>query len=134
MVKSRPARTPADTPVVKEATVNLHKRLHGIGFKKRAPRAVREIKAFVGKQMKTADVRIDASLNKFVWHKGIRNVPYRVRVRMERKRNEDEDAKELMYTLVKHVDVALDTATGKKVKGGFKNLLTSKTETAVDEE
>jgi len=39
-----------------------------------------------------------------------------------------------MYTLVKHVDVALDTATGKKVKGGFKNLLTSKTETAVDEE
>ena len=70
------------------------------GFKKRAPRAVRGIKAFVGKQMKTADVRIDSSLNKFVWHKGIRNVPFRVRVRMERKRNEDEDAKELVSCLL----------------------------------
>jgi ribosomal protein L31E len=65
-------------------------------FKKRAPRAVKAIKAFVAKEMKTADVRIDASLNKFVWHKGIRNVPFRVRVRMERKRNEDEEAKELV--------------------------------------
>lgn len=64
------------------------------GFKKRAPRAVREIKKFVGKEMKTTDVRLDTSVNKYVWHKGIRNVPTRIRVLMERKRNEDEDAKE----------------------------------------
>ena len=57
---------------------------------------MREIKSFVAKEMKTADVRIDSSLNKFVWHKGIRNVPFRVRVRMERKRNDDEEAKELV--------------------------------------
>ena len=30
---------------------NLHKRLHGIAFKKRAPRAVKEIKAFAKKAM-----------------------------------------------------------------------------------
>merc|ERR1719408_1202258 len=49
--------------------------------------------------MSTKDVRIDTKLNKFVWSQGIRNVPKRVRVRMSRKRNEDEDAKEKMFTL-----------------------------------
>ena len=44
--------------------------------------------------MHTKDVRIDSRLNKFIWSKGVRNVPYRVRVRLSRKRNEDEDAKE----------------------------------------
>merc|ERR1719159_2266981 len=42
--------------------------------------------------MNTKDVRIDTKLNKFVWSCGVRNVPKRVRVRMSRKRNEDEDA------------------------------------------
>merc|ERR1719446_1015369 len=55
--------------------------------------------------MGTSDVRIDAKLNKFIWSKGVRNVPYRVRVRLSRKRNEDEEAKEKLYTLVQHVEV-----------------------------
>merc|ERR1719446_919436 len=55
--------------------------------------------------MSTQDVRIDTKLNKFIWSKGIRNVPKRVRVRMSRKRNEDEDAKSKMFTLVQHVPV-----------------------------
>merc|ERR1719377_458837 len=55
--------------------------------------------------MSTKDVRIDTKLNKFVWSAGVRNVPTRVRVRMSRKRNEDEDAKEKMFTLVQHVPV-----------------------------
>ena len=53
-----------------------------------------------------SDVRIDAKLNKHVWSKGVRNVPYRVRVRLSRKRNEDEEASEKLYTLVQHVEVA----------------------------
>ena len=75
------------------------------GFKKRAPRAVRAIKKFVTKNMGTKDVRIDSKLNQFVWSRGIRGVPDRVRIRCERKRNEDEDAKEKLYTYVTHVDV-----------------------------
>merc|ERR1740120_240368 len=55
--------------------------------------------------MSTKDVRIDTKLNKFVWSCGVRNVPKRVRVRMSRKRNEDEDATEKMFTLVQHVPV-----------------------------
>jgi large subunit ribosomal protein L31e len=60
--------------VTREYTINLHKRLHGVGFKKRAPRAVKEIRKFAMKQMGTPDVRVDTRLNKQVWSKGIRHV------------------------------------------------------------
>ncbi len=64
--------------------------------------------------MHTKDVRLDVKLNKFVWSKvsaqvtasqtppcfsvsgclqGIRNVPFRVRIVISRRRNDDEDAK-----------------------------------------
>ena len=39
--------------VTREYTINMHKRLHGIGFKYKAPRAVKEIKKFAEKQMGT---------------------------------------------------------------------------------
>ncbi len=84
--------------------------------------------------MHTEDVRIDNKLNKFVWKQGVfeiagagcfdahvlrsagvRNVPYRVRVRLSRKRNEDEEAKEKLYTLVTLVDVDTFSGLGTKV-------------------
>ncbi|CAK9818857.1 60S ribosomal protein L31 [Anthophora quadrimaculata] len=92
--------------VTREYTVNLHKRLHGIGFKKRAPRAIKEIRKFAEKQMGTPDVRIDTRLNKQLWSKGIRNVPFRVRVRLSRRRNDDEDSANKLYTLVTYIPVA----------------------------
>eukprot|EP00441_Pelagodinium_beii_P045787 CAMPEP_0197623256 /NCGR_PEP_ID=MMETSP1338-20131121/3305_1 /TAXON_ID=43686 ORGANISM="Pelagodinium beii, Strain RCC1491" /NCGR_SAMPLE_ID=MMETSP1338 /ASSEMBLY_ACC=CAM_ASM_000754 /LENGTH=114 /DNA_ID=CAMNT_0043193167 /DNA_START=51 /DNA_END=395 /DNA_ORIENTATION=+ len=98
-----------------DATVNLHKRLHGVTFKRKAARAVREIKKFASNKMHTTDVRIDANLNKFIWSKGVRNVPYRVRVRLSRKRTDDDEADEKLYTLVSHVPVK-----------SFKDLTTQK--------
>ena len=47
-------------------------RLHGITFKRKAPRAVKEIKAFAKKHMGTTDVRLDVKLNKAIWSRGIR--------------------------------------------------------------
>lgn len=91
--------------VTREYTIHLHKSLHGIGFKKRAPRAIKEIRKFAEKQMGTPDVRVDTRLNKFIWSKGVRNVPYRVRVQLSRRRNEDEDSIHKLYTLVTHVAV-----------------------------
>lgn len=35
----------------------------------------------------------------------LRNVPYRIRVRLSRKRNEDEDSPNKLYTLVTYVPV-----------------------------
>jgi len=91
--------------VTREYTINLHKRIHGVGFKKRAPRAIREIRKFAEKQMGTPDVRIDTRLNKQIWSQGVRHVPFRVRVRLSRKRNEDEDSVHKLYTLVTFVPV-----------------------------
>merc|ERR1712018_881751 len=103
----------------REYTVNLHKRIHGIGFKHRAPRAIKELKKFAEKQMGTQDVRIDTRLNKHIWSQGVRNVPFRIRVRLARLRNEDEDSVNKLYTLVTHVNVAT-----------FKNLQTENVETS----
>merc|ERR1719486_528557 len=103
MVKKTSGNRKKQDPVTRDYTVHLHKLLHKIQFKKRAPRAIREIRKFACRAMTTKDVRIDTKLNKFIWSNGVRNVPKRVRVRMSRKRNEDEEAKEKMFTLVQHV-------------------------------
>jgi large subunit ribosomal protein L31e len=92
-------------PTTRDTTIHLAKMTFKKTFKKRAPTALRRIKEFVQKVMLTKDVRIDSNLNKFVWSKGIKNLPTRVRVRMSRRRNEDEDATEKMYTLVQHIPV-----------------------------
>ena len=94
MVKGDRQKKAVADLVTREYTVNLNKRLHGITFKKRAPRAVRELRKFAEQTMKTKDVRLDTKLNKYLWSKGVRNVPFRVRVRLARKRNEDEEADE----------------------------------------
>ncbi|CAH1776852.1 unnamed protein product [Owenia fusiformis] len=91
--------------VTREYTIHMHKRIHGVSFKRRAPRAVKEIRKFAEKAMGTPDVRIDSKLNKAVWQQGVRNVAYRIRVRLARKRNEDEDSVHKLYTLVTYVPV-----------------------------
>ncbi|XP_033632396.1 60S ribosomal protein L31-like [Asterias rubens] len=99
------SRSALNEVVTREYTIHLHKRIHGISFKKRAPRAIKEIRKFAKKMMGTEDVRVDTRLNKHVWSRGVRSVPFRVRVRLARKRNEDEDSPNKLYTLVTHVDV-----------------------------
>eukprot|EP00353_Schmidingerella_taraikaensis_P004157 CAMPEP_0185579416 /NCGR_PEP_ID=MMETSP0434-20130131/14698_1 /TAXON_ID=626734 ORGANISM="Favella taraikaensis, Strain Fe Narragansett Bay" /NCGR_SAMPLE_ID=MMETSP0434 /ASSEMBLY_ACC=CAM_ASM_000379 /LENGTH=121 /DNA_ID=CAMNT_0028197439 /DNA_START=24 /DNA_END=389 /DNA_ORIENTATION=+ len=108
--------------LVLETTVHLKKLLHRVTFKRKAPKAVRAVKNVARKAFFTSDVRIDPSLNKFLWNKGVRNVPYRVRVRLSRKRNEDEEAKEKFYTLVQHVEVPT-----------FKGLTTRRVEDEAEE-
>ncbi|KAK2715916.1 large ribosomal subunit protein eL31-like [Artemia franciscana] len=103
--------------VTRDYTINVHKRIHGVGYKRRAPRAVKEIKKFAEKQMNTKDVRIDTRLNKFIWSQGIRNVPFRIRVRLSRRRNEDEDSPHKLYTMVTFIPVS-----------SFKNLQTENVE------
>uniref|UniRef100_A0A8C7WNU1 Large ribosomal subunit protein eL31 n=2 Tax=Oryzias TaxID=8089 RepID=A0A8C7WNU1_9TELE len=103
--EKKKGRSAINEVVTREYTINIHKRIHGVGFKRRAPRAINEIRKFAMKEMGTPDVRIDTRLNKAVWSKGVRNVPYRMRVRLSRKRNEDEDSPNKLYTLVTYVPV-----------------------------
>jgi large subunit ribosomal protein L31e len=104
--------------VTRDYTIHLSKRIHKLQFKRRAPRAVKEIKQFAQKAMATKDVRVHPELNKFIWTHGIKNVPTRVRVRLTRKRNDDEEADEKLYTIAQLVEVT-----------SFKGL---QTETIVD--
>ena len=53
----------------------------------------------------TSDVRLDPQLNKKVWESGIKGVPFRLRVRVSRKRNDEEGAKEKLYSYVQAVNV-----------------------------
>lgn len=91
--------------ITREVTIHLHKLVHGKCFRRKASRAVSEVRKFAQKQMGTPDVRIDTSLNKYLWSRGIKGCPVRVRVRLSRKRNEDEDSANKLYTLVSWVNV-----------------------------
>merc|ERR1719494_1137827 len=116
--KKKTAKSTINEVVTREYTINIHIRIHGVGFKYRAPRAIKEIRKFAEKMMGTPDVRIDTSLNKSIWGHGVKNVPYRVRVRLARRRNEDEDSVHKLYTLVTDVKVP-----------SFKGLQTQNVET-----
>merc|ERR1712072_1047166 len=69
------------------------------------------------KAMKTDDVRIDSKLNNKIWAKGVRNVPFRIRVRLSRRRNQDDDSVNRLYTLCQFIPVTT-----------FKGLLTENVE------
>lgn len=72
--------------------------------------------------MGTADVRIDPKLNQELWSRGVKSVPHRMRLKLEStfinlsrleirlylplgKRNDDEGAKEKLYTYASYVPV-----------------------------
>ncbi|KAM8901778.1 large ribosomal subunit protein eL31-like [Lycaon pictus] len=111
--EKKKGRSAINQVVTREYTIDIHKRIHGVGFKKRAPRALKEIQKFAMKEMGTSDVRIDTRLNKAVWAKGIRNVPKHIHVQLSRKGKEDEDSPSKLYMLVTYVPVTT-----------FKNLRT----------
>merc|ERR1712080_337827 len=119
-MSSKKSKSVREECIQREYTINLHKRLHSSTFKKRAPRAIRAIRKFATHMMGTEDVCVHPQLNKAVWGKGVKNVPHRIRVRCERRRNDDEDAKEKLYTIVTHLPV--DTTAPKK---GFRNQITT---------
>ena len=99
----------------RDYTINLHKLCHKTQFKKKAPKALTEIRKFAMANMKTDDIRIEPEVNQWVWSKGIRNIPRRVRVRLSRKKDEGEDSGNNFFTEVQllHVDT-------------FKGLMTEK--------
>ena len=69
MVDGKKGKRASKEVVTREYTINLHKRLHNVTFKKKAPKAVKEVRKFAQKMMKTSDVRLDVKLNKEIWSK-----------------------------------------------------------------
>ncbi|KAK7683578.1 hypothetical protein QCA50_013416 [Cerrena zonata] len=103
--KTGKTRSALQDVVTREYTIHLHKRVHGRSFKKRAPHAVKSVVDFAQKAMGTSDVRLDPKLNQALWARGIKSVPHRIRVKLERKRNDEENAKEKLFTYATFVPV-----------------------------
>lgn len=56
------------------------------GSKERfAPKAMRYLKAFVGRHMKADEVLVGSELNEFIWSQGVRNPPRKVQVKATKK-------------------------------------------------
>ena len=53
-------------------------------IKKRTPRAMRVLKDFIKKHMKTEDILISTEVNEFLWSKGIRGSPRKIRIKAVR--------------------------------------------------
>ncbi|KAG5440617.1 hypothetical protein PCK2_000327 [Pneumocystis canis] len=119
--KTAATRSAIADVVTRDYTIHLHKRVHGCSFKKRAPYAIKCIRQFATFHMGTKDVRIDPQLNKEVFKRGIKGVPHRLRLRLSRKRNDEENTKERLYTYVQVVSVP----------NGAKGLQTTVVEEAV---
>lgn len=47
----------------------------------RSPRAIRYVKEFIGRHMKTDDIKIDASVNEKIWERGIQKIPPKIKVK-----------------------------------------------------
>lgn len=58
---------------LKDYLINDHLVFYS-GFKRRAPRAIKEIRKFAEKMMGTPDVRVDTRLNKHIWSQGVRYI------------------------------------------------------------
>jgi large subunit ribosomal protein L31e len=52
---------------------------------KRTPKAVRAVKEFLEKHMKSEDVKLGQNLNRLLWSKGVKNPPAKVKVEVEKK-------------------------------------------------
>jgi len=68
-------------------------------------RSKQQANRYAENEQGTKDVRLDPQLNKKVWEAGIKGVPFRLRVRISRKRNDEEGAKEKLYSYVQAVNV-----------------------------
>lgn len=106
MAGDKKPRSALSDVVTRDYTIHLHKKLQNLQHKRQAPRAIKVIKAFAKREMGTEDVRLDPSVNKEVWKRGIHGVAYRMRIRISRKRNDDKDAKNKLFSLVQVVNVA----------------------------
>lgn len=107
------------TPVTRDYTIVLHKLCHGTQFKKKAPRALKVVREFARKNMRTPDVRIDVKLNQFIWKGGVRNIPTRIRVRLVRKKDDQDETGNSFFTLVQLIKV--ETFQGLRTEKGTKS-------------
>ncbi|GKT32754.1 Ribosomal protein L31e like protein [Aduncisulcus paluster] len=83
-----------------ELTINIKRAVGSVKLKKKAPRAISEIKKAVNRLTHCKNIRIDGSLNQFIWDKGIRTPPKCVRIRVEHRVEKDRSYANVFYVPV----------------------------------
>ncbi|XP_058560842.1 large ribosomal subunit protein eL31-like [Neofelis nebulosa] len=94
--------------VTRKHTINFHKGIHAVGFRKSAPQALKKIQKFAMKEMGTPelpDVCTDIRLNEAVWAKGARKGPCRNLAGWSRKCNKHEGSPNKLCTFFTYVPI-----------------------------
>jgi large subunit ribosomal protein L31e len=103
--------------VAYECTIHLAKYLRGRTFNNRAPTAVKKIREFAQTLMRTKDNRIEADLNTAIWKRGVKGVPGRVRVRIQRKVGDTSNEAKPGQRQRKHLYSVISLAKNTDTKG-----------------
>lgn len=74
--------------------IPLRRRYQHVAIYKKTPKAVKTIKEFLAKHMKIRDrdlrkIKLDIYLNEFLWNKGIKNPPHKIRVKAIKEKDKD---------------------------------------------
>jgi len=56
-------------------------RIKNVPRTKRAPRAIRFIREFLKKHMKSDDIKLDSSINEKIWGRGIQKIPPKIKIK-----------------------------------------------------
>jgi len=97
-----------------ETTIHIRRKVRNITNHKRTPRAVKVIRFRARRLFNIPMVKLDTSLNKALWVRGIKRPPHRVRVRFQLKRLKGKGGQPCV--VCSHVPIT-----------SFKNLQTKKT-------
>ncbi len=60
--------------------------------RRRAPKAIKELRSFIERHLKTESYIIDESVNHRIWERGIEKIPPRIRVKVTEEEVEEEEA------------------------------------------
>ncbi len=77
-------------------TINVRKKVVKTARYKRAKKAVKLVREFLMRHMKSKDVKIDKEINEKIWSRGIKNPVTRIKVRAIK-----DDAGKVTATLLK---------------------------------
>ena len=75
-------------------TIPFYPKLNSIPRTKRAPRAMRMIREFIVRHMKSDDILIDPLINEYIWSRGIKKPPRRISVLAKKS---DDDVVEVFF-------------------------------------
>ncbi len=93
-----------ETVLERVYTIPFYPKLNSIPRNKRAPRAMRLIREFIARHLKSDDIIIDQAVNELIWKRGIQKPPRKITVRVVKS---DDDVVEVYLvdaSLVKEFD------------------------------